>query len=100
MADIRQGAERRVAEMQSEYEKRLSGLLDLSEKLKGDVGEAQRQADKYRSAAQHLREQVRKAGNGNSSLRGGSCVWALENVRCVWGCACIFRMHLQEEEEA
>lgn len=39
-----------------------AGLLELSEKLKGDVGEAQRQADKYKSAAQHLREQVRGEG--------------------------------------
>lgn len=42
-----------------------AGLLELSEKLKGDVGEAQRQADKYKGGAQHLREQA-SAGRGHA----------------------------------
>ncbi|KAG2488596.1 hypothetical protein HYH03_012915 [Edaphochlamys debaryana] len=57
--DVKAEAERRVAAVQHEYESRLSGLMDMGEKLRSEHSEATRQADKYRATANHLKDQVR-----------------------------------------
>lgn len=58
--DIKAEAERRISEVQGEYEKRMAGLLDLTGKLKSEAEEARDAAEQRRTAAQHLKEQVRE----------------------------------------
>ncbi|KAG2452123.1 hypothetical protein HYH02_003155 [Chlamydomonas schloesseri] len=57
--DIRAEAERRVAAVQQEYETRLAGLMDATEKLRSEAVESRRQADKHRATVSHLKDQVR-----------------------------------------
>ncbi|PNW84136.1 hypothetical protein CHLRE_04g222500v5 [Chlamydomonas reinhardtii] len=57
--DIRVEAERRVAAVQHEYETRLAGLMDVTEKLRAEATDSQRQADKHKATVSHLKDQVR-----------------------------------------
>lgn len=56
---IKAEAEQRVSSMTQEYEARLAGFLDVTDKLRKELAEAQQQGDKYRVTVGHLKEQVR-----------------------------------------
>ncbi|GFR41674.1 hypothetical protein Agub_g2419 [Astrephomene gubernaculifera] len=57
--EARAEADRRVAAVQQEYDNKLTGLREVSEKLRCEASEAQRQLDKYRHAIGRLKDQVR-----------------------------------------
>ncbi|GIM04390.1 hypothetical protein Vretimale_8976, partial [Volvox reticuliferus] len=59
MRELRAEVDKRTGTMRQDYESKLANVLDAAEKLRAEAQEAQRQAEKYRTAAGHLKEQVR-----------------------------------------
>ncbi|GLI71117.1 hypothetical protein VaNZ11_016186, partial [Volvox africanus] len=59
LRELRAEADQRISTMRQDYETKLANVLDAAEKLRAEAQEAQRQAEKYRTAAGHLKEQVR-----------------------------------------
>ncbi|GIL64649.1 hypothetical protein Vafri_18522, partial [Volvox africanus] len=59
LRELRAEADQRAGSMRQDYESKLANILDAAEKLRAEAHEAQRQAEKYRTAAGHLKEQVR-----------------------------------------